>query len=104
MSFVRAAAEGEVARGTALRVVIAGRPVAVVRTAEGRLFAVDDTCTHEEASLSGGFVEGNTIECPHHGATFDLETGRALTLPATSGLRTYEVKVEKGEILINFIE
>lgn len=101
MSFRRAAAEGEIIAGSALRVVLEGRPIAVVKTIEGRLFAVADTCTHEQASLSEGFVENETIECPRHGATFSLETGEALTLPANSGLATYEVKVENGEILIN---
>ncbi|MBW7996344.1 MAG: non-heme iron oxygenase ferredoxin subunit [Candidatus Glassbacteria bacterium] len=101
MSFLRAAGDKEVKPGQALRVELDGRLIALVRTADGRLFAVDDTCTHEQESLSDGFVEEGWIECPRHGAQFDLESGRALTLPALEKLGTYEVKVEIGEIMVN---
>ncbi len=104
MSFIRAGSASELAEGSAIKVEIDGRPLAVVKAEGGRIYAVDDTCTHEDASLSEGYVEGMTIECPHHGATFDLETGEALSLPAIGKLATYAVKVENGDILVNINE
>ena len=101
MSFVRVALEEEITPEAAMRVTCGGRAIALVRIAGGELYAVDDTCTHEEASLAEGLVEGSTIECPRHGARFDLASGEAITLPAVGSLRTYQVKVENGEILVN---
>jgi len=95
MSYIKAADDGEVEQGSAIRVELNGLALALVRTADGKLYAVDDTCSHEEASLSDGFVEGGGIECPRHGATFDLETGKAMTLPAIERIGTYQVKVER---------
>ena len=99
MKMFRVAGTGEVEEGEAKRVLVDGRPVALVRTA-GRLYAVDDTCTHEEASLSDGFIEDGKIECPRHGAMFDLATGSALSLPATRDIGTWVVKVEGDDILV----
>jgi len=101
MSFVRAAGEKEVKPGAALRVELKGRAIALVRSVDGRLFAVSDSCSHEEASLSEGFVDGCVIECPRHGATFDLETGKALSLPAIEAIATYDVRVENSGIFVN---
>lgn len=101
MSFIPVANESDVKPECALRVCPDGRAVALVRTVAGRLYALDDTCTHEEASLADGFIEEERIECPRHGAQFDLASGRALSLPALESLRTYEVKVENGEIYVN---
>lgn len=63
-------------------------------------FASDDTCSHEEYSLSEGFVDDNTIECPEHGAVFDIETGKALTLPATQPIRVYRVVVDGDDVFL----
>jgi 3-phenylpropionate/trans-cinnamate dioxygenase ferredoxin subunit len=57
-----------------------------------RYYAVDDTCTHDECSLGEGELEDCIVECPCHGATFDVRTGEALTLPATRPLRVYPVR------------
>lgn len=83
-----------------------GTGIAVANVGEGRFFAVDDTCSHAEASLSEGEVDvdDRTIECPRHGSTFDLETGRALVLPATHPVRTYAVKVEGDALLVEVEE
>ena len=64
--------------------------------------AVADQCSHAEASLSEGEVDTDdaTIECPRHGSTFDLRTGRARTLPATTPVASFPVKVEGDIILI----
>ena len=89
--------EGEVRHFVVERIEIA-----VANLGEGVFLAVDDICSHAEASLSEGEVDvdDETIECPRHGSTFDLRTGRPRTLPATLPVVTYPVKVEGDTILI----
>lgn len=60
----------------------------------GKVFAVDDMCTHEEASLSKGSLHGECVTCPLHGSRFDLNTGEALDDPAEDPVKTYSVKVD----------
>ncbi len=75
------------------------RPVAVFNV-EGELFAIDDTCTHQEASLSDGFVEDCLVECPLHAACFDLRTGLPTGPPAKHPVRTYRVEVLDGVVWV----
>ncbi|MET7363694.1 bifunctional 3-phenylpropionate/cinnamic acid dioxygenase ferredoxin subunit [Streptomyces sp. NPDC005562] len=74
-------------------------PVAVFN-ADGELFAIDDTCSHQDASLSEGWLEGCQVECPLHAASFDLRTGRPTCLPARRPVRTHQVYVEDGVIQV----
>ncbi|MHC0433100.1 bifunctional 3-phenylpropionate/cinnamic acid dioxygenase ferredoxin subunit [Streptomyces sp. O3] len=74
-------------------------PIAVFHV-DGELFAVDDTCTHQDASLSEGWLEGASVECPLHAASFDLRTGMPLCLPARRALRTYQVLVVDGMVQV----
>jgi 3-phenylpropionate/trans-cinnamate dioxygenase ferredoxin subunit len=67
---------------------------------EGEYFALDDTCTHEKASLGDGWIEGDQVECPIHAAKFCLRTGAALCLPASIRARTHEVEVREDGIWI----
>ncbi|MBI4178749.1 non-heme iron oxygenase ferredoxin subunit [bacterium] len=67
----------------------------------GQFHAIDDICTHEEASLAEGAIDGETVECPWHGALFNIKTGAALTMPAVTAVQTYAVKVQNGEIHID---
>ena len=64
----------------------------------GQWYATSAICTHEDESLHDGWLEGCHVECPRHGAMFDLRTGEALSLPATAPLRTYVVEVRGAEI------
>lgn len=66
---------------------------------EGTLFATQDLCTHDDGTLSDGTLVDRAIECPRHGAQFDLQTGRA-TLPAAMAIRTFPVKIEGDQILV----
>jgi nitrite reductase/ring-hydroxylating ferredoxin subunit len=91
----------DVAPGECRRVEIAGREPVAVFNVEGRFFVTDDTCTHGQASLCDGFLDGKVVECPFHAGTFDVSTGAALTFPATEPLRTYPARVEAGDILID---
>ena len=67
---------------------------------EGEYYALDDMCSHAEASLSEGDVYDCKVECPLHGAEFDLKTGVAVTLPATKPVNKYKVNVEDGYIFL----
>jgi len=92
----------EVPVGEARRFVVDRIEIAIANLGEGRFVAVDDICSHAEASLSEGEVdiEELTIECPRHGSTFDLRTGAPRSLPATMPILTFPVKVEGENILI----
>jgi 3-phenylpropionate/trans-cinnamate dioxygenase ferredoxin subunit len=85
--------------GTARRFDVDGHRIAVVRIADD-FYAIGDTCTHAEYSLSEGEIdpEERTVECWKHGALFSLETGEALTLPATRPTPIYEVVIEGDQV------
>ncbi|WP_217544830.1 non-heme iron oxygenase ferredoxin subunit [Streptomyces sp. GbtcB6] len=89
------------ALGALCAVKAATTPPVAVFDIDGELYAVSDTCTHGESSLSEGYVEPDgRVECVAHMAEFSVKTGEALTLPATDDLQTYAVKVEDGMILV----
>lgn len=67
---------------------------------EGQIFAIGNVCTHDEGPLSGGLLDGYAIECPRHGARFDVRSGKVLCLPAAMPIPTYEVKVEGDQIQV----
>ena len=71
---------------------------------EDEFYALDDMCSHAEASLSKGDVYDCKVECPLHGAEFDLKTGSAVTLPATKPVNNYKVVVENNDIFLEMIQ
>ena len=73
---------------------------AVCRTADGAVYAVDDTCTHHSARLSEGVLMGCEIECPMHQGRFDVTTGEATRRPAREPLATYVVEVVAGQVRV----
>lgn len=100
MPFIKVATVGQLAPGKAIRIEIDDEPIAIFNV-DGDLYAIGDTCSHEEASLAEGDVYGTCVECPLHGAEFDLKTGRPRTLPAVTPVATYAVKVEGDDILVS---
>jgi 3-phenylpropionate/trans-cinnamate dioxygenase ferredoxin subunit len=78
-------------------------PIAVFN-ADGTLYAVDDTCTHQDASLADGWLEGCLVECPLHASAFDLRTGRPTCPPARQALRTHQVTVVDGTVRLRVSE
>ena len=70
---------------------------------DGRFYATDDTCTHEDASLSTGFLKGELVKCPLHGSRFNVCTGAVLDDPAETNLKTYAVRVEGKNIMIDLM-
>lgn len=99
MIFVEIAKAGALREGTMKRFDVSGRRILLANVG-GRLCAVDDTCTHEEASLSTGVLKGELVKCPLHNSRFNVCTGEALEEPAEENLRTYPVREEGGRILI----
>jgi 3-phenylpropionate/trans-cinnamate dioxygenase ferredoxin subunit len=97
--YQRACAISDVEEGAAVRVVIDGVPVAIVKT-EGEVYAIHDVCSHANVALSEGEVEDQTIECWLHGSRFDLVTGRPTGLPATQPVPVYPVKIDGDDILV----
>ncbi len=93
------AAAGEIPVGRFKAVAAGGQRVLVCHLAEG-FYAVDDTCTHDDGPLGDGWLDGRAIECPRHGARFDVTTGAVLALPAPVGIRTYPVQVESGRVRV----
>lgn len=85
--------------GKPVKLEKAGKSICVTRVGD-EVFAIDDTCSHAEASLSEGDVSGFKIECWLHGAEFDLRTGEVLTLPATIALATYPVRIEANSVTV----
>jgi 3-phenylpropionate/trans-cinnamate dioxygenase ferredoxin subunit len=84
--------------GEAVRIV-ANPPIAVFN-ADGELYAIDDTCTHQDASLADGWVEGCEVECPLHASRFNLRTGEVDAPPAKLPVRVHKVSVVDGQIMV----
>ncbi|MFP7760441.1 non-heme iron oxygenase ferredoxin subunit [Marisediminicola sp. LYQ134] len=101
MTAVKICDEGDLEVDAAVRVVIDGLPIAVVKDSSGTVHAIGDTCTHGDISLAEGFVEGATLECWAHGSKFSLETGKPITLPAYEPVPVYPVTIEGGEVFID---
>ncbi|HSP53747.1 MAG TPA: non-heme iron oxygenase ferredoxin subunit [Cryobacterium sp.] len=85
----------------AVKVEIDGVPIVVVRDSAGAVFAIGDTCTHGDISLSEGFVEDDTVECWAHGSKFSLKTGKPLNLPAYEPVPVYKVDLIDGVVYID---
>ncbi|WP_067487575.1 non-heme iron oxygenase ferredoxin subunit [Actinomadura hibisca] len=101
MTFVKVCPVAEIPADGALGVEIEDTPVALVRTAAGEVYAVNDICSHAEVSLSEGEVYNGTIECWLHGSCFDLRSGKPTNPPATQPVATYRVKVEDGDVYVS---
>ena len=86
---------------TPRRIEIEGKKLSIVLLNE-RIYALDDTCSHEDVSLSEGEVDIDecALECWKHGSLFSLETGEALSLPATKSVKTYEVRIIDNDVVL----
>jgi 3-phenylpropionate/trans-cinnamate dioxygenase ferredoxin subunit len=101
---LRICALEDIKPGKSIRVKVGDNAIAIVRTPAGDVKALDDKCSHGEISLSEGFIDNETIECWAHGAKFDLNTGKPLSLPAYEPVATYEVLIENGDIFLEIEE
>ncbi|HVN69947.1 MAG TPA: non-heme iron oxygenase ferredoxin subunit [Candidatus Binatia bacterium] len=96
----RVAKLSEIASGTTRRVVV-GSTELLLCNVGGKVYAIEDVCTHDGGPLDQGELEGEHVVCPRHGATFDVRTGDALTLPAVLPLMTYDVSVEGDDVFVD---
>jgi 3-phenylpropionate/trans-cinnamate dioxygenase ferredoxin subunit len=92
-------AVGGIPEGEAVRVENGTEPIAVFNV-DGELYAIDDTCTHQDASLADGWLDGCAVECPLHASCFDLRTGKPSGPPAKIPVRTHQVTVQDGTVYV----
>ena len=80
-------------------VVVAGRDIALYTVGEA-VYATDNTCTHGQARLCDGFLDGHEIECPLHKGKFDVRDGTPTCEPVTEALRSYPVKIDGQRVYL----
>ena len=92
----------EIPEGQVKVVVADGKRIALCNYS-GTIYAIDDVCTHDRGPLGQGELLGSEIECPRHGARFDVTTGAATRLPAVRPVRTYPVQIKDGQISVEVV-
>ena len=100
MAFVKAAKVGDIPPGRVKVVEVGDEDVALCNV-NGEFYALANVCTHDDGPLvEGEVVDAGEVECPRHGARFDIRTGRATRMPAFEPVPTYEVRVEGNDVLV----
>jgi nitrite reductase/ring-hydroxylating ferredoxin subunit len=97
--YQKAANVQDLAPGTAMSVEVGGHQIALFNVG-GQFYAIGGSCTHRGGPLGDGEVDGTTVTCPWHGATFDVCTGKNLTPPAAQAVPCYRVRVEGQDIQV----
>src|SRR3954468_13555859 len=100
MAWQKVARADALGDGDVLGVEVEGKPIALYRIGEA-IYATDGMCTHAAGLLAAGWMEDGAIECPLHQARLDIRTGKALCEPGTEDLRTYPIRVEGTDGLID---
>jgi len=100
MAFVVAAKLDEVPPGRVKTVVIGDEDIALCNV-QGKIHAIANVCTHDGGPLGEGYLLGDEIECPRHGARFNVRTGEVKVLPAIVSVPTFQVKVDGDTILVD---
>lgn len=99
--FVSVARVSDVQPGTVRVVEVDGRSLCLGLTEDGEWGAIDNVCTHDGGTLGEGELDDDLVECPRHGARFDLFSGQVRALPAVRGVGAYEVRVEGDEVQVS---
>jgi nitrite reductase/ring-hydroxylating ferredoxin subunit/metal-sulfur cluster biosynthetic enzyme len=99
--WVKVATVGEIPKGGLKEARLDDRSLAIFHL-EGGFYAIEDVCTHDGGPLAEGILEGDVIECPRHGARFDLKTGAVLSLPAVTPVPTFAVRIEGEDVLVQW--
>lgn len=99
MGFVKVASSKDLGSGKMMGVEAGGNPILVVNV-KGNCYAIGSICTHMGCLLSDGGLEGETVTCPCHGSKFDVRTGKVVSGPATKPEPSYEMKIEKDQIMV----
>jgi 3-phenylpropionate/trans-cinnamate dioxygenase ferredoxin subunit len=100
MAFKRVAGASDVPAGEIRVFSVNGDSIAVANV-EGSFFALDNVCTHDGGPLGEGKLSGDEVECPRHGARFEVATGRVTAFPAVLPVRTYPVRVQDGTVEVD---
>lgn len=99
MPYVPVAQVQDIPPGQAKTVEVHGRRIALCHV-DGKFYAIEDRCSHDNGPLGEGTLSGTLLECPRHGAQFDVTSGRPVTLPAVMPVKQFPVKVEGTQILV----
>lgn len=99
-NWIKVASAADVPEEGSLQVRIGDERICLYNVG-GKIYATHDRCTHGQASLADGYVDGENVECPLHQGLFHIPTGKAVGLPCQIDLKTYPVKVEGGEVHIS---
>ena len=97
--WVSVASRDDVPEGEVIAITVRGQEIALYGV-DGNIYATSNICTHGDARLCEGFLEGNEIECPLHQGRFDVKTGDAVLEPVTGSIQTFPVKIEDGRVLL----
>lgn len=100
MNYKPVASLKEIPPGETLVVEVGNLEILLCHIAEEGIYAIDNLCTHDDGPLDGGEFFDHCVECPRHGARFDVRTGAVLRMPAVTAVRSYAVKVEDNRVLI----
>lgn len=102
LEWITVATTSDLPNGARRIVEIDGQPIAVFNIAN-QYFAIADVCSHDDGPVAEGeLVDDYEIECPRHGAHFDVRSGQVLSFPAIVDIPTYKVRVEDGEVQVAF--
>lgn len=94
------AAEADLFEGAGMAFTPEGNDIAVFKLDDG-VYAINNLCSHGNAKLCDGFVEGHMVECPFHQALFDLRDGTVSCGPATEPVKSWPVKIESGRVFLD---
>ncbi|HDL03782.1 MAG TPA: non-heme iron oxygenase ferredoxin subunit [candidate division Zixibacteria bacterium] len=97
--FVKVCSLDDIEERRTRAVEIDGRTILLARL-NGHVYALQNMCTHDGGVLGEADIVEREIECPRHGARFNVTTGEATRMPAVAELETFEVKIENGNILV----
>ncbi len=97
--YITVATTNELKPGDRIIVDVADHYVAIFNV-DGKYYAIEDVCTHDDGPVAEGELFGTIIECPRHGAQFDITTGKVVRMPAITPVPHYDVRVEGDEIQI----
>ncbi|MCG3119858.1 MAG: Biphenyl dioxygenase ferredoxin subunit [bacterium] len=91
--FIKVASTNELAAGAAKQIDVEGKSIALFHL-DGNYYAIGNECTHRGGPLAEGFIEGDTVTCPWHGAQFNIKTGAVASAPASKPVAKYNVRVQ----------
>jgi len=99
IEYVEIAPAADLPNGERLFVEVEGKPIVIFNIA-GQFFSIGDVCSHDDGPVGDGDIEGYNITCPRHGGEFDIQTGKAVQLPAVVDIPAYPVQVRDGNIFV----